>query len=168
MRALSPAYLRLGGPRSTLFHFADQNSEENGKKGKIVLSGELRRLIEIRKTYDSFLLRFHFDRAFPPSLPSLSHRNKYLRRIPSKIALTRKHVSSSVNFPAVVRNPVAETGWINLNNASCTGERWYTNSRCLAKSNEKVYVDIHGHHSSSGHLFATCYFSESRLFLRKR
>ncbi|XP_003250264.2 uncharacterized protein LOC100576569 [Apis mellifera] len=38
MRALSPAYLRLGGPRSTLFHFADQNSEENGKKRKIVLS----------------------------------------------------------------------------------------------------------------------------------
>lgn len=67
MRALSPAYLRLGGPRSTLFHFADQNSEENGKKRKIVLSGELRRLIEIQKTIPSFSirqipLRFNFDR----------------------------------------------------------------------------------------------------------
>lgn len=164
MRALSPAYLRLGGPRSTLFHFADQNSEENGKKGKIVLSGELRRLIEIRKTYDSFLLRVHFDRASFSSF-SITVINTF-EEFPPK--LTRKHVSSSVNFPAMVRNPVAETGWINLNNASCTGERWYTNSRCLAKSNEKVYVDIHGHHSSSGHLFATCYFSESRLFLRKR
>lgn len=107
MRALSPAYLRLGGPRSTLFHFADQNSEENGKKRKIVLSGELRRLIEIQKTIPSFSirqipLRFNFDRALLFLLLLFYHGiiNSCEEYVPSKIALTRKHVSSSANFPA--------------------------------------------------------------------
>ncbi|CAK9824729.1 hypothetical protein ANTRET_LOCUS2849 [Anthophora retusa] len=37
-RALTPAYIRLGGPRSSLYCFNSQNSQDSEKKRKIVLS----------------------------------------------------------------------------------------------------------------------------------
>ncbi|XP_017791779.1 PREDICTED: uncharacterized protein LOC108573812 [Habropoda laboriosa] len=37
-RALTPAYVRLGGPRSSLYCFTSQNSQDSEKKRKIVLS----------------------------------------------------------------------------------------------------------------------------------
>ncbi|KAK1125059.1 hypothetical protein K0M31_006397 [Melipona bicolor] len=37
-RALSPAYLRFGGPRNSLYYFADSNSQDTDDERKIVLS----------------------------------------------------------------------------------------------------------------------------------
>lgn len=86
--------------------------------------------IEKEKTYDSFSIPSRQIWIHDGTELSSFVKDKYeeFDARNSKIASTTVVTTTYLPRPISQHRgqPVAETGWINLNNGSCAGERWYT------------------------------------------